>query len=268
MELSRPLVFLDIEGTGLDVNSDRIVELGMVRIMPDGSRTEWEKRINPTIPIPKESTEIHGITDEDIKDCPTFKEVAQEVLVFMDNADLAGYNSSRYDVPLLANEMIRAGLDLGFQDRMQVDAMIIFHRMEPRDLNAAAARYRGSPLSEAEAHSAMGDVRATVEVFKGQLAAYPDLPRNLKDLAEWCYPDGMRPLDPGGKFGYRETVKHEGEKPEGVTYFTFGKYKGRSLLEVADLEPGYLDWMIRGNFSEEVKVIARDAKRGLFPKMK
>lgn len=239
LTLERPLAVFDLETTGINIATDRIVEIAIVKAMPDGSTQTKVKRINPGIPIPPEVTEIHGISDEDVKDCPTFKEVANEIKQFIDNCDLAGYNSDRFDVPLLVEEFLRVGLDLDMKNRRLIDVQTIFHLMEKRTLSAAYKFYCGNEL--VDAHSAAADVNATFEVLKAQINHYDELKEDVGSLSKFTTKTEF--VD----YGRRIVLK------KGVEVFNFGKYKGRPVREVLKKEPQYYDWIMRSDFLLDTK---------------
>lgn len=259
--LTRPLAVFDLETTGVNVATDRIVEICIVKILPDGTEQVLTHRINPGIPISRESTLIHGITDLDVKDCPSFKDLAPELEKFLDNADLSGYNAIRFDIPLLVEEFLRAGIDFSLMDRHIVDVQNIFHKMEPRTLKAAYKFYCNKNLEMA--HSAEADTLATYEVLKSQLDAY--------DGQEYTDPDGntSKPVRNNVKalhdFSfYTKNVDLVGhivfnEKQEEV--LNFGKYKGRSVEEVFQKEPSYYDWMMKSQFPLSTKRVIQAIRK-------
>lgn len=240
IRLTRPLAFIDLETTGINLGSDRIVEIAIVKIMPDGSRIVKRKLINPQIPIPQETIDIHGITDEMVKDAPIFKQVANEIKQFLDNCDLGGYNSNRFDVPLLVEEFLRAGLDFQFEKRKLVDAQKIYHLMEPRNLGAAYQFYCGKELMNA--HTAEADATASWEVLDAQLARYPQLGTTIESILKVAGEEEIVDLA-------RRMVK-----VNGVIVFNFGKYKGRSVEEIFKTERSYYDWMMNGDFPQHTKL--------------
>ncbi|MBI4368937.1 MAG: 3'-5' exonuclease [Elusimicrobia bacterium] len=253
-KLERSLIFLDIEATGLDQQRDKIVEICLIRLNPDASEDNFLERVNPGIAIPPESTAIHGITDADVKDKPHFSDFARRVFEFLGDADLSGYNIIRFDVPMLVHEMERSGLRLDLQGRRVIDTMKIFHRKEPRDLAAAYKFYCGK--IHAHAHDALADTQAAKEIFFGELKRYGDLPRDLDALHAFCRQQDERFVDSEGKFSWRY----------GTAYFNFGKYKGRSLKEVAMIDRDYLWWLSdKSDASLELIEICRTALDGQFP---
>ena len=254
IELSRPLAFFDIESTGVNPGTDRIVELAIIKISQDGEKSRFRRLINPTIPIPKEASDIHGITDEMIKDAPVFKEIAPEVASFLENCDLGGYNSNRFDVPLLVEEFLRAGEPFSIMDRRLLDVQKIYHKMEPRTLGAAYQFYCGKPLEDA--HSADADVEATWEVLEAQIDRYPNIGRNLDSILQFTGEE--RIVDMARRFVY---------KGDDII-FNFGKYKGQVAHKVFKMEPQYYDWMMRGDFPLHTKQVISDIFREVFPSKK
>jgi DNA polymerase-3 subunit epsilon len=252
--LERPLVFFDLETTGTDPFTDRIVEIALLGWGPDGQTFRRSRRIHPERPIPPEATAVHGIRDEDVRDAPPFRRVARGLLEFIGAADLAGFNIRRFDLPLLEREFRDCGLDLGSAGRRIIDVMTIFHRMERRDLAAAVRFYLGRDL--AAAHSAEADVAATAEVLGAQLERYSELPRTVDALDRWLRPPA-RPgaLDAQGKFVWRG----------GEAVLAFGKHQGKALREIARDAPDYLQWIEQSDFPEDARAIARGAREGRFP---
>ena len=245
LRLARPLVVFDLETTGTDPARDKIVEIALLRLTPDGQSLARTRRINPECPIPPEATAVHGITDEDVRDQPPFRRVARGLLELLEGADLAGFNVRRFDVPLLERELRDCGLDLGLAARHVVDALTIYHRKEPRDLAAAVRLYLGR--EHEGAHEAAADLQATVEVLDAQLARYTDLPRDVAELAAWSRPSDA--VDEAGKFVRR------GRR----VLFAFGKHSGRALEEVAREERAYLEWIVGSDFPEDAKRLVREA---------
>lgn len=239
LQLTRPLAIIDLETTGVNLSTDRIVEIAIIKILPDGSRTIKRKLINPEIPIPAASADIHGITNEMIKDAPTFRQVANELKQFLDHCDLAGYNSNRFDIPMLAEEFLRVGMEFEGKGRKLLDVQKIFHMMEQRTLSAAYRFYCNKELEGA--HGAEADATATWDVLVAQVVRYPQLGNNidtiLKHIGE----------DPVVDFARRFIMEN------GVEVFNFGKYKGRSVAEVLRAEPQYYDWMMKGDFPLHTK---------------
>ncbi|MCB0403061.1 MAG: 3'-5' exonuclease [Flavobacteriales bacterium] len=235
LKLSKPLAFFDLETTGLNIATDRIVEISIVKLMPNGDRETKTKLINPTIPISKEAAAVHGITDEDVKDKATFKEVAHELAQFIDGCDLAGYNSNKFDIPLLAEEFLRAEIDFDVSKRNLVDVQNIFHKMERRTLSAAYQFYCGKSLDNA--HSAEADTSATIEILEAQVERYDELQSDTKFLSEFS--QMTKNADLLGRIVYNS---------KGVEVFNFGKHKGKPVVEVLETEPGYYSWMMNGDF--------------------
>lgn len=246
--LSRPLIFLDLEATGLSVGSDRIVEISLIKMLPDNSTETMTERVNPGIPIPELVSKIHGIYDQDVAQCPTFKELAPVLHKFIGNADLAGYNSNKFDIPMLAEEFLRAEVDFDLDNRRLLDVQNIFHYMEPRNLAAAYKFYCGKPLLKG--HSAEADARATMEVFQSQLDMYngrevvddkgnKSIPivNDIAKLSELTA--RTKNADLAGRIVYNE---------KGIEVFSFGKHKDKSVIEVFAKEPSYYSWMMNGDF--------------------
>jgi DNA polymerase-3 subunit epsilon len=250
LDLQRPLAFFDLETTGTDPARDKIVEISILKIEPGGGRESATRRINPERPIPKEASAIHGISDADVALAPTFGLVARELLALLADADLAGFNVRRFDVPLLDREFRDCGLDLAIAQRRIVDAMTIFHRKEPRDLTAAVRFFLDR--DHRGAHGATADVEASLAVLEAQLLRYPDLPRTVAELDAWCNPVPAGAVDRSGKFVLRE----------GEVIFAFGKQKGRALQEVARVQPDYLEWILKQDFPEDARSLVEKALRG------
>ena len=254
--LERPLVFFDIESTGTNPYRDRIVEIAVIKVMPDGSRQEVVRRINPSMPIPAGASAVHGIYDDDVKDAPTFDVVAQNLYNYLENCDLAGYNIVKFDVPMLQEEFKRCGLTLSMQNRKLIDVFNIFCRLYPRNLTAAYKFFCGGDLEDA--HSALADTDATVAVLLGQLAKHPELPREMAGLAEFSAARDADFIDSEGR------LKFSGDE----AVVNFGKNSGRRLKDLAVEDPGFLRWMLRSDFSEEVKAVIQKALQGEFPTRK
>jgi len=254
IELLKPLAFFDIESTGINPATDRIVELAIVRIDTNGEKSRLRRLVNPGIPIPKESSDIHGITDEMIKDAPLFKEIAEEVVNFLDNCDLGGYNSNRFDVPLLVEEFLRAGVPFSISDRKLLDVQKIYHKMEPRTLSAAYQFYCNKNLEDA--HSATADVEATWEVLQAQIDKYPNIGHSLNSILQFTGEDKI--VDMARRFVFK------GEE----IVFNFGKYKGKAAHFVFREEPQYYDWMMRGDFPLHTKQVISEIFKQVFPNKK
>ena len=250
ISLDRPLVFLDTETTGVKADRDRIVELAVLRIAPDGEVFERMRRYNPGIPIPQEATEIHGITDADVADEPSFRRTAVSLSKLLAPCDLAGFNLRGFDLPILLEEFRRAGVRFDVEGRRLIDMQVIFHTEEPRDLSAAVGKYLGRDHDPDDAHTAMGDVRATAEVFGAQLERYRHLPRDLDGLDAYCE-RGKPFLTPFDRWF---------QDREGSLVFNQGKHMGRALAEVAERAPDYLEWIIRtDDIPERVRESAAQA---------
>ena len=235
LDLKNPLVFFDLETTGINIVKDRIVEISFVKVHPNGKEESKTRRINPEMPIPAEATAIHGITDEDVKDCPTFKEIAKSLAAQIEGCDLAGYNSNRFDIPLLAEEFLRAGVDIDLNKRKFVDVQTIFHKMEQRTLSAAYKFYCDKSLENA--HTAEADTMATYEVLKAQLDRYPELKNDINFLSQ--YSSFSNNVDFAGRMIYND---------KGEEVINFGKYKGQLVSEVLKNDPGYYSWIMNGDF--------------------
>lgn len=247
LNLKNPLVFFDLETTGINIAADRIVELSYLKVDTRGNETTKTIRINPQMPIPPKVTAIHGISDEDVKDAPTFNEVAKSLARDLEGCDLAGYNSVRFDIPLLAEEFLRAGVDIDLKRRKFVDVQVIFMKMEPRTLTAAYKFFANKELKDA--HSAEADTRATYEVLQAQLDRYSNLENDVAKLAEFSAHN--RNVDFAGRIVYNE---------EDVEVFNFGKYKGKPVSEVLDRDPGYYGWMMQGDFPLYTKKVLTSIK--------
>jgi len=240
LNLKRPLVFLDLETTGVNIGSDRIVEIALLKIHPNGNRESKTLRINPTIPIPAEITAIHHICDDDVKDCPKFSDVAKDIHAFIGGCDLAGYNSNKFDIPLLIEELTRADIHLDLSQRKLIDVQNIFHKMEQRTLSAAYKFYCDKSLEQA--HSAEADAHATYEVLVAQLLKYGDLKNDVDYLSGFS--SVTKNVDLAGRIVFND---------KGEEVFNFGKYKGRAVTEIFRIEPSYYDWMMKGDFATNTK---------------
>jgi DNA polymerase-3 subunit epsilon len=248
LNLKNPLIFFDLETTGTDTIRDRIVEISYLKVSPNGKREIKTKRINPEMPIPSASTAIHGISDEDVADCPTFKQIAKSLATQMEGCDLAGFNSSRFDIPLLAEEFLRAGVEIDFSKRKMIDVQIIFHKKEQRTLEAAYRFYCDKELTDA--HSAEADTLATYEVLKAQLDKYPDLENDIEKLAaEFSFFNNN--VDLAGRI-----IKDE----NGMEIFNFGKHKGKLVAEVLKQEPSFYAWMMDADFPLNTKQVLTKIK--------
>ena len=247
LNLKNPLAFFDLETTGVNIVNDRIVEISIIKILTNGEKKIYTKRVNPTIPIPKQSSDIHGILDEDVKDAPTFKEIAKEVAKFIEGADIAGYNSNRFDVPLLAEEFLRAEVDIDMRKRKFIDVQTIFHKMEQRTLVAAYKFYCNKDLTEA--HSAEADTMATFEVLEAQLDKYPDLENDVEFLSKFSAQN--KNADYAGRIVFNK---------EDVEVFNFGKYKGQAVEEVFQKDQGYYAWILKSDFALDTKKVLTQIK--------
>jgi DNA polymerase-3 subunit epsilon len=239
LQLKKPLAVIDLETTGTHLGTDRIIEIAIVKLLPDGNQVLKRKIINPQIPIPKSVSELVGITDDMVRDAPTFKQVAHELRQVLDGCDLAGYNSNRFDIPMLMEEFLRAGVDFDMRGRKLLDVQKIFHLMEQRTLSAAYKFYCNKIHSAA--HSAEADAIATVEIFHAQLERYPDLGNTIDSVLKMIGEDVI--VD----FARRFTIEN------GVEIFNFGKHKGRPICDVLKAEPQYYDWMMKGDFPMHTK---------------
>lgn len=247
LHLKKSLAFFDLETTGLDLSQDRIIEIGILKMNPDGTKERYEKRINPEMPISPESIEITGITDADIKNCPTFAQLAPEIEVFLGDSDLAGYNSNKFDIPILAEEFLRAGSNFDVAARRFIDVQNIFHKMEQRTLAAAYQFYCGAEMNNA--HNAMADIEATQEVFIAQLNKYDSLEKDIDFLSEFSRAGKNELLDFAGRIAKNE---------KGEAMYNFGKHKGKTLAHVFHEEPGYYGWMLNANFPLYTKKVLKD----------
>lgn len=235
LNLKNPIIFFDLETTGLDIANDRIIEIAYIKVYPNGNEESFTYRINPERPIPAESTAVHGITDEDVKDCPTFKQMASKIATDFKGCDLAGYNSARFDLPMLAEEFLRADVDIDLSTRKMVDVQTIFHKKEQRTLSAAYKFYCEQDL--VDAHAAMADTKATYEILKSQLDRYPDLQNDMAFLAD--YTCTSKNVDFAGRI-----VRND----KGVEVINFGKYKGQAVADVLKNDPGYYGWILQADF--------------------
>lgn len=238
--LKNPLVFLDLETTGINVNSDRIVEMSYLKVYPNGKEETKTYRVNPGMPIPKEASDIHHITDEDVANCPTFRQIGQSIANDIEGCDLAGFNSNRFDIPMLAEEFLRNDIDIDLSKRKFIDVQVIFHKMEQRTLSAAYKFYCGMELEGA--HGAEADTKATYEVLKSQLDRYSELKNEVDFLA--AFSTFNKNVDFAGKMVYND---------KGVEVFNFGKYKDIPVEDVLKKDSGYFGWMMQGDFSLNTK---------------
>ena len=251
--LKKPIAFLDLETTGINVTTDRIIELSVLKIQPNGKEEWLTVRVNPEMPIPPKTTAIHGIKNEDVANCPTFKEVARNLAIFLEGCDLAGYNAIKFDIPVLAEEFLRANIDFSFRKRRYVDVQVIFHKKEQRTLAAAYLFYCKKELLGA--HGSKADTAATFEVLKCQLDRYRDLDNDIEKLAE--YSSFNNNVDFAGRIILDE---------KGVEIFNFGKHKGKSVEAVLAEEPGFYSWMMKGEFPLYTKKVLTEIKLRSFGK--
>ena len=243
LNLKRPIIFFDLETTGLDIAKDRIVELCYIRVEPNGNEEARSMRINPEMHIPEVASSVHGITDDDVKDCPTFADVAPQLAATFEGCDLAGFNSNRFDLPLLAEEFMKAGVNIDLSRVQAIDVQNIYHKLEKRTLAAAYKFYCGRDLENA--HSALADTQATYEVLQAQLDHYPnDLQNDVDFLAEFSRMN--RNIDFAGRFVYDESGKE---------LINFGKYKGKAIKDVLSRDPGYYSWIMQGDFTLNTKQV-------------
>ena len=243
LNLKRPIIFFDLETTGLDIAKDRIVELCYIRVEPNGNEEARSMRINPEMHIPEVASSVHGITDDDVKDCPTFADVAPQLAATFEGCDLAGFNSNRFDLPLLAEEFMKAGVNIDLSHVQAIDVQNIYHKLEKRTLAAAYKFYCGRDLENA--HSALADTQATYEVLQAQLDHYPnDLQNDVDFLAECSRMN--RNIDFAGRFVYDESGKE---------LINFGKYKGKAIKDVLSRDPGYYSWIMQGDFTLNTKQV-------------
>lgn len=250
LNLNRPICFFDLETTGTNVATDRIVEMAILKVHPNGNTESKSWLINPEMPIPAEVTAIHGITDEQVANEPTFKQRSREIQQFIQGCDLAGFNSNRFDIPLLAEELLRAELDFDMKNTVAVDVQTIFHKMEKRTLGAAYTFYCGKNLTDA--HSAVADTQATYEVLLAQLQRYPELENDVKSLAAFST--------------HSEFVDFAGfirKDKSGMPVFGFGKHKDRKVTEVLEAEPGYFGWLLNADFPRYTKKVLTQIRLGV-----
>ncbi|MBX2842223.1 MAG: 3'-5' exonuclease [Flammeovirgaceae bacterium] len=266
LKLRNPLAFFDLETTGINVIKDRIVEISIVKVMPSGEQIIKTKKVNPTVPIPAETSMIHGIYDEDVKDAPPFKQMAKEMAKFLEGCDLAGFNILRFDIPLLVEEFLRAGVEFDLNNRKLVDAQKIFHMMEPRTLSAAVKFYCGKELKDA--HSAEADTLATFDVLDAQVKKYEGLEFKDPKTGKTSVPvvndvnalhkiTASNMIDLAGRMVYNN---------QGVAVFNFGKHKNKPVLEVLAKEPGYYDWILKNEFALNTKQKLTEIKLSQFNK--
>jgi DNA polymerase-3 subunit epsilon len=249
LQITRPIAFFDLETTGTNIVSDRIVEIAIVKVFPDGSKEHYCKRVNPEMEIPAGATAIHGISNKDVATEPTFEQLAAEIYSFLDNCDLGGFNSNRFDIPLLVEEFLRFGHDLNVENRKLVDVQAIFHRMEERTLGAAYRFYCDKTLENA--HSAQADAVATYEILEAQLERYKEQVTGSVDFLHEFSKRNSKTLDIAGRFALNDI-----DQP----VFNFGKHKGKTVKEVLDVEPGYYGWMLQAEFALDTKNVLKKIK--------
>lgn len=247
LNLKNPIIFFDLETTGVNITHDKIVELSYIKIFPNGTEEEKTIRINPGCHIPEEATAVHHITDEDVKDCPRFKDIAKNLSKVFEGCDIAGFNSNRFDIPLLAEEFLNVGVAIDFSKRKFVDVQTIFHKMEQRTLIAAYKFYCNKDLTEA--HSASADTRATYEVLKAQLDRYSELKNDIDYLSDFS--SQKKNVDLMGRIVYNEKQQE---------VFNFGKYKGIPVEEVFLKDLGYYAWIMQGDFAQDTKRVLTNIK--------
>ena len=242
LSLTRPLCFFDLETTGLNVAKDRVLEISILKVFPNGNKESKTWMVNPEIPIPPKTIPIHGITDEKVANEPTFKQLSRDIYSMIKESDLAGFNSDRFDIPLLAEEMLRAGIDVDFKKHLTVDVQTIFHKMEKRNLSAAYKFYCGKDLNNA--HSAEVDTNATYEVLKSQIKKYDELENDISKLS--TFSKRQKSVDFAGFIILDE---------DRDAAFNFGKHKGEKVIEVFEREPGYFSWLLNADFPRYTKKV-------------
>ena len=256
LKLDKPIAFIDVETTGTNPYLDRIVELSIYKIHPDGREEYKSHRVNPGVPIPPDATAIHHITDSDVADEPDFRRYAKSIRDFINDCDIGGFNVIKFDLPCLEAEFMRANVEFSRSDRNLVDSMVIFHQRERRDLEAAYRKYCGGEMDNA--HCAEEDAKAAAQVLEGQLQEYGDLPRDVVSLGSICYEIKDNYVDTEGKFVWNEEE----------AIFSFGKYSGKPLRKIVEEYPDYLEWILDQDFSPEVKRIVTMALGGELPQRK
>lgn len=239
LQLARPICFIDLETTGINISIDRIVEIAIVKIALDGTKQVKRRLVNPEMPIPKASSDVHGITDEMVKDAPSFKMLANEIKQFMEGSDIGGYNSNRFDVPILNEEFLRAGIQVDIESRKLLDVQKVFHMMEQRTLSAAYQFYCHKTLQDA--HTAEADATATWEILEAQILKYPQIGNTVDSIVKFTGEDEI--IDFARRFVYEN----------GIPVFNFGKHKGKAVTQVLKEEPQYYDWMMKGDFALHTK---------------
>ncbi len=247
LKLNKPIVFLDLETTGVDVTKDRIVEISLVKVTPDGKEEVKTRRINPQMHIPEAASAVHHIYDADVADCPTFKEISKSMWAYIKGCDFAGFNSNNFDIPILVEEFLRAGVDVDFKNSRFIDVQNIYHKLEQRTLVAAYKFYCNKDLTEA--HSAEADTLATYEVLKAQIDKYDELKNDVDFLADFS--TRGQNVDFAGRIVYND---------KGEEVFNFGKHKGRSVVEVFNVEPSYYSWMMNGDFPLYTKKVITEIR--------
>ena len=255
LKLDRPLVFLDLETTGLNPSKDRIVDITLIKTHPDGREESKTRLINPEMPIPKASINIHGITDEKVANAPTFRQIARSFMEFLEDCDICGFSIKGFDIPMLETEFRRAGVEFTRSGRYIIDPQVIFHKLNPRNLGAAYLKYCGKNLENS--HTSDADARASAEILSAQLESHDELPQDIESLHQFCcYPEEVNWVDQDGKLiWFNDEVA-----------INFGKkYKGVLLKEVANTDPGFLEWILRQDFSEMVMGIVSKALKGEYP---
>ncbi|MDR2027240.1 MAG: 3'-5' exonuclease [Prevotellaceae bacterium] len=250
LNLENPVIVFDLETTGLNLVTDRIVEISVIKVHINGDEEYKTRMINPCMPIPPESSAIHGIRDEDVKDCPTFRAIAKSLAAFIDGCDLVGYNLFKFDVPLLVEEFLRAGVNMDFRKNRIIDVQNIFHKMEQRTLIAAYKFYCNKTLEEA--HHAEADTKATYEILQSQLDRYPELQNDVRFLSDFSI--STHNIDYAGRF-----VKDKNNEP----VFNFGKYKGRQVKDILRTEPSYYSWIMNGEFTLDTKKVLTEIRSGM-----
>ncbi len=253
LNLKNPIVFFDLETTGIDIINDRIVEISMLKVNQNGNEEVVTKLVNPGKPIPPGVSAIHGIYDKDVENSPTFKEISSEIARFIEGCDLAGYNSNRFDIPMLAEELLRAGVNIDLRKRKFVDVQVVFHKMEQRTLSAAYKFYCDKDLDDA--HSAEADTRATYEVLKAQLDKYPNLQNDIEFLSKFTTQN--RNADFAGRIVFND---------KGEEVFNFGKYKDKRVVDVLSEDPGYFGWILNSDFAQDTKNVLTNIRLRNFNK--
>jgi len=253
LNLNRPIVFFDLETTGINIASDRIVEISLLKIATDGTEKWLNSRVNPEMPIPPKATAIHGISDDDVREAPLFRELAPKIASFMEGCDLGGYNAIKFDIPLLSEEFLRSGIEFDFRKRKYIDVQVIFHKKEQRTLSAAYQFYCSKKLEDA--HSAQADTAATYEILKAQLDKYSDLENDVEKLSVFSAYNNN--VDFAGRIIFDENDRE---------IFNFGKYKGKVVEEVFRDDPSYYTWMMNGDFTLDTKRIITAIKLRSFGK--